>query len=141
MTTKKTRNKCKESGFTIMELMVTLVLTLIVLSAAFALLRGSISSANTNFETTTAQQNMRNAQEFITRELLTAGDGLQGINFIWIPTSFATQMLTSRSTASMDPGAAGYISPGAIISDDDVPAGTAVTHGATAMDIVHRWTV
>ncbi len=115
----KPKTKTRESGFTIMELMVTLVLMLVILSGVFALMRGAMATANTNYELTSAQQSMRNAQEFVTREILTAGDGLKGVNNIWIPTSFATQELASRSTSDMDPGANGYSSPGTMISDDD----------------------
>ncbi|MDH3494426.1 MAG: prepilin-type N-terminal cleavage/methylation domain-containing protein, partial [Acidobacteriota bacterium] len=125
-----------EDGFTLMELVVTMVLTVVVLTAAFALMRGAMNTANTSYEMTSAQQSVRNAQEFLARELLTAGDGLKGISTIWIPTSFATQELSSRSTSDMDPGATGYCSPGLIISDDDVPTNTNVDHGTIPMKIL-----
>ena len=68
-----------QTGFTIMELMVVLVIMLVIVSAVFSLLRGSITTANANYELTTAAQGLRNAQEYIARDILVAGDGIKGV--------------------------------------------------------------
>ncbi len=119
-----------------LELMIALVILLIVMAAVFSLLQGTIKSANTNFEMTSAQQNIRNSQEFMTRDILRVGDGLQGLSNIWLPTSFATQNLTSRSTATLDPGATGYVNIGSVISDDNVPAGATIPFTTPATQVL-----
>lgn len=119
-----------------MELMIVLVLMLIILSAVFALMRGTITTANTNYEMTAAGQSLRNAQEFINRDALVVGDGIKDVSNIWIPTSFATRFLTVRSANSLDPSNRGFISTGAIISDDNVPAGTNVLNANPATTVL-----
>lgn len=109
-----------------MELMIVIVLMLIILSAVFSLMRGTIITANVNYEMTSAGQSLRNAQEFISRDALVVGDNLKDVSNIWIPTSFVTRYLTARSAASLDPTNRGFISTGAVISDNNTPAGTNV---------------
>ena len=60
---RKADAKSNEKGFSMMELIVVMVLTLIILSAVFSLMRGAITTANANFEMTSATQGLRNAQE------------------------------------------------------------------------------
>ena len=67
------KNK-SQAGFTMMELMVVMVIMLVIISAVFTLLRGSITTANANYEMTTAAQGLRNAQEFLARDILVAGN-------------------------------------------------------------------
>jgi prepilin-type N-terminal cleavage/methylation domain-containing protein len=119
-------NKNTQKGFSLMELMVVIVLMTIILSAVFSLMRGTIITANVNYEMTSAGQSLRNAQEFISRDALVVGDSLKDVSNIWIPTGFVTKYLTVRSAAVLDPTNRGFISTGAVISDDDVPAGTNV---------------
>ena len=103
-----------------------MVVMLIVMAATFSLMRGAIITANTNFEMTTATQGLRNSQEYLTRDILTAGDGFKGIANIWLPTKFVTDYLTVRAAAVIDPANSGYVSVGSIISDDNLPAGIVV---------------
>ncbi len=119
-----------------MELMVVLVLMLIVLAAVFSLMRGTIITANTNYEMTTAGQSLRNAQEFISRDALVVGDGLKDVSNVWIPTNFVTRFLTVRSAASLDPSNRGFISTSAVISDDNVPAATTVLNANPATTVL-----
>lgn len=119
-----------------MELMVVIVLMIIILSAVFALMRGTITTANANYEMTAAGQSLRNAQEFINRDALVVGDGLKDVSNVWIPTSFVTRFLTVRSAASLDPSNRGFISAGAVISDDNVPAGTNVFNANPATTVL-----
>ncbi len=109
-----------------MELLIVLVLMLVILGAVFSLLRGTIITANTNYEMTSAAQGLRNAQEFINRDILTLGDGAKGLSNIWLPTRFVTSYLTARTAADLDPANTGYVMVGAVISDNNVPAGTNV---------------
>ncbi len=105
-----------ESGFSMMELLIVMVLTLIIMAAAFSLLHGTMKTANTNYEMTSAAQGLRNSQEFVNRDILVAGDGLKGVSNIWLPTRFVTDYLSSRSAAALDPTTRGYVSVGAVLS-------------------------
>ena len=119
----KTEN---QAGFSMMELIIVMVVMLIIMAATFSLLHGSMKTANTNYEMTTAAQGLRNSQEFLNRDILVAGDGLKGISNVWLPTGFVTDYLSSRPASDLDPTNQGYVSIGAILSDNDVPAGTVV---------------
>lgn len=132
---KKMRNKHVQSGFSVMELIVVLVVMMIVLAAVFSLMRGTIITANSNYEMTAAGQGLRNGQEFITRDALVVGDGFKGVSNIWLPTAFVTNYLTARTAATLDPANAGFVSVGAVVSDDNVPAGKSVlnTNPATTV--------
>lgn len=117
------------------ELIVTLVLTLIITAAVFTLLRGTITTANNNYEMTGAQQGLRISQEFLARDILTVGDGIKGVGLIWLPTRFVTDYLTVRSAAVLDPSNTGYVSIGAVISDNNVPAGRNVPGSVPATTV------
>jgi prepilin-type N-terminal cleavage/methylation domain-containing protein len=115
-----------QSGFSMIELIVVMVIIMIIMAATFSLMRSTITTANANYQMTDATQGLRNAQEFLTRDILTAGDGLKGIANIWLPTDFVKKYLTARPVSELDPDSRGYLSLGAILSDNNVPAGTAV---------------
>lgn len=119
-----------------MELMVVIVLMLIILSAVFTLMRGTISTANTNYEMTSAAQNLRTSHEFLTRDILTVGDGLRGVSNIWLPTGFVTDNFTVRTAAELDPSNTGFVNIGAVITDNDVPAGVSVPNTSPAEDVL-----
>ena len=118
--------KKDQAGFSMMELLIVTVILLVIMAAVFTLLRGSITSANANYEMTTAAQGLRNAQEYLARDILISGDGLKGVSSIWLPTLFVTEYLSSRPASVLDPTNVGFISIGAIFSDDNVPSGITV---------------
>lgn len=130
----KRRNK--QSGFSMMELMVVMAITLIILSAVFSLMRSAITTANANFEMTTATQGLRNGQEYLTRDILVAGDGLKGLANIWLPTGFVAQNLTARTAATIDPTNQGYLNVGMLIADNNVPNNTAVGYTTPAINVL-----
>lgn len=119
-----------------MELIVVMAITLVVLAAVFSLMRGAITTANANFEMTTATQGLRNAQEYITRDVLVSGDGLKGLANIWLPTVFVTQNLTARSASTIDPTNQGYVNIGMVISDNNVPANTPIRYKTPAINVL-----
>jgi len=119
-----------------MELIVVMTITMIVLAAVFSLMRGAITTANANFEMTTATQGLRNAQEYITRDILVAGDGLKGLANIWLPTAFVTQNLTVRTASAIDPTNQGYLNIGMVVSDNNVPNGTPVRYKTPAINLL-----
>lgn len=106
-----------------MELLIVIVVMLIIMSAVFSLMRGSITTANANYEMTGAAQNLRNSHEFITRDILVTGDGFKGVSNVWLPTAFVAAYLTARTASVLDPANKGYISVGAILADNNLPAG------------------
>jgi prepilin-type N-terminal cleavage/methylation domain-containing protein len=132
------RNDHNQGGFSMVELVVVMVITTIILSSVFMLMRGAIQSANANYEMTTAAQSMRNAQEYITRDLLAAGDGLKGTTNIWLSTQFVTRYLTTRAASEVDPSNRGFTNVGSVIADNDVAAGVAVQDSNPATTILEN---
>lgn len=130
------QNKKCERGFSLMELMVVMVIMLVIMSSVFSLLRGTISNAAANYEMTVAGQSLRNAQEYISRDVLIAGDGFKGVSNVWLPTKFVADYLTVRTAAVLDPSGSGFITVGSIISDNNIPTNTAVKNSNPAMKIL-----
>ncbi|MDQ6786517.1 MAG: type II secretion system GspH family protein, partial [Acidobacteriota bacterium] len=135
---RKAENKKAEAGFSMMELLVVMVIMLVIMAAVFTLLRGTITTATANYELTTASQSLRNAQEFVNRDILVAGDGFKGVSNVWLPTKFVTDYLTARTASALDPSGIGYISVGAIISDFNVPANVNVKGANPATKVKAR---
>ncbi|HSK72735.1 MAG TPA: prepilin-type N-terminal cleavage/methylation domain-containing protein [Pyrinomonadaceae bacterium] len=132
------QKKRRESGFSLMELLIVMILMMIITAGAFQLLQGTISTANANYEMTTATQGARNAQEFLTRDILSVGDGLKGVSNLWLPTAFVTNYLTIRNAADIDPSNLGYVSIGAIISDFNLPSNVKVAGSNPQINILER---
>lgn len=132
---KKILDVNNQKGFSLIELLIVLVITLVILGAVFSLMRGTIITANNNYEMTAAAQGLRNAQEFISRDLLIVGDGLKGISNIWLPTTFVTGYLTARKANFIDPLNQGFVSVGAVVSDEKVPAGVNVQNISPATTV------
>ncbi|MGI8642138.1 MAG: prepilin-type N-terminal cleavage/methylation domain-containing protein [Pyrinomonadaceae bacterium] len=135
---KKLRKKNNQTGFSLIELLIVMVIMLVIMAATFSLLRGSISTANANYEMTTAAQGLRNSQEFLTRDILIVGDGLKGISNIWLPTIFVTDYLTIRTAAVIDPTNRGFVSIGSIVADTNIPANVNVKGSNPAVKIMQR---
>lgn len=127
-----------QSGFSLLELLVTMVLMLIVLGSAFALLRGSIIAANANYEMTDAQQALRIAHEYISRDLLKAGDGVRDVQNVYFPTNFVSKYMSSRPVSELDPNGTGFYSAGLINSDFNVPDGIAIEGSDPLINIKQR---
>lgn len=119
----KTRRH-NQQGFSIVELMVVIAVMMIITGAVFALLRDSLKISTTNMEMTDAQETLRVAHEYINRDLLNAGDGLNSINNIRVQQTFATNYLTLNPIT--DPSTPGILNLGILVSDNNVTANTAV---------------
>ena len=113
-----------QHGFSIIELIVVVTLMTVVAGAVFALMRDSMRISATTYEMTEAQQSLRTAQEFINRDLINTGDGLNSITRIPVPRNFVTNFLTSKPVD--DPSTPGKINLGLLDSDNDVAANTTV---------------
>jgi prepilin-type N-terminal cleavage/methylation domain-containing protein len=133
---KNLTKQTNQNGFSMIELLIAMTITLIILGAVFSLMRSANTTANANYEMTTATQGLRNAQEYITRDILVAGDGLKGLANIWLPTVFVAENLTARSAAVIDPTNQGYLNIGMMISDNNVPNNTPIRYSTPAMNVL-----
>lgn len=113
-----------QAGFSLLELTIAITLLVLVLGAVLLLLKDSIKLSTVTYEMTEAQESLRTAQEYITRDLITAGDGLRNINNICLSSSFVSNYLTKNNTGSSC--GTGLINLPLIQSDNDLPANTTV---------------
>ncbi|MCU1265765.1 MAG: hypothetical protein JWM21_2083 [Acidobacteria bacterium] len=126
-----------QGGFSIIEFIVAMTVMLIVIGGIFALVRDSMKVALTTYEMTDAQQNLRTAQEFINRDLMNSGDGLESISNIRTPQAFVTNYITLNPVT--DPSTPGIINLGIFTTDNNVPANTAIT-GAVPVTTIRTGT-
>jgi type II secretory pathway pseudopilin PulG len=127
------RAKTNEGGFSIAEMIVAMAVMAVITGAIFALMRDSIKVGTTTYEMTDAQQSLRNSQEYLNRDLINAGDGLNSINRILVPKAFVTNYLSV--SAFDNPGTPGYVNLALINSDNNVPAGTVVKNTSPAVTV------
>ncbi len=120
----KSLNKTGERGFSILEMMVAIIVMLIVTGAVFSLLRDSLKTSTATLEMGDAQQSLRTAHEYVSRDLLNTGDGLNSISNIRVPESFVTNYLTLNPVT--DAATPGFINLGLITADNNVAANTVV---------------
>lgn len=113
-----------QRGFSVVELIVVVTVMAVVSGAVFALMRDSMKIGATTYEMTDAQQSLRTAQEFINRDLINTGDGLNSITRIRVPRNFVTNFLTSKPVDDLS--TPGIINLGLLNSDNDVAANTTV---------------
>ena len=135
---KKTDIKNSQAGFSLLELLIVTTVMLIIMAASFTLLRGTIVTANNNYQITTAAQGLRNSHEFLTRDILVVGDGLKGLSGIRLPTVFVNKFLTIRPITDLDPTNIGFVSIGSIISDTNIPANVGIVNSVPANNIMPR---
>jgi prepilin-type N-terminal cleavage/methylation domain-containing protein len=112
-----------QGGFTLLELMVVMAIMLTIMVLVMRYMNDSIKISTVTNEMTEAQQNLRTAQDFIARDLLAAGDGMQDIKSPRLTKTFLNSYLTKAPVADTD-ATLGVL--GVITSDDQVPASTAV---------------
>jgi len=106
---------------------------LIVTGAIFALMRDSMTTSHATLEMSDGQESARTGQEYITRDLLNTGDGLNSLNNIRVPQDFVTNYLTLNPVT--DPSTPGIINLGLVTSDNDVPANTVVLGTTPAVSV------
>lgn len=107
-----------------MEVLIALVVMMVITGAIFGLMRDSMKTSHAALEMSEAQESARTGQEYLTRDLVNTGDGLNSINNIRVPQNFVTNYLTQNPIT--DPATPGIINLGLITSDNNVPANTAV---------------
>ncbi len=121
-----------QAGYSMIELMIALGMTLVISAASFALFGSSMKFANATYHLTEAEQSLRNAHEVMNRDLTTAGDGLRGIGTIAAPLTFVNTFLTRTPvTCGVDPN---YPCIGIVTSDDNIPSGIAIPQSSPAIN-------
>jgi prepilin-type N-terminal cleavage/methylation domain-containing protein len=124
----------RSGGFSLLEMLVAVTIMLIIMGAIFESLKGSFKVSMTSHEMSDVQQGVRAAHEYINRDLIVAGDGLNGINNIRLPTPFVVNYLTQSPVINIsDPD---HITLSIITSDDNVPAATFVPGAAAPMQVL-----
>jgi prepilin-type N-terminal cleavage/methylation domain-containing protein len=114
-----------QAGFSLLEMIVAMILMVVVTAAIASLMKSSISISNATYELTDAQEGLRSAQEFINRDLMSAGDGLRTMTYIPVTTTFVTQYLSLNPVP--DPAMPnGVTNLGILTTDNDVTANTVV---------------
>lgn len=114
-----------QAGFTVIEMVIALCVMLIVGGAVISLMRDSMNVASTTYEMTDTQEALRTGHEYINRDLINAGDGLNSINNIRVPRAFVTSYLGLNPID--DPSTPGIADLAVLTSDDNLPANTTVT--------------
>lgn len=122
-----------QSGFSLLEMMVTLTVMLVVMGSVMSLFRDSLKMSITATELSEAQESLRTAQEYINRDLLTAGDGLKDITNVCVPVGFVSNYLTKNP--NNNPCGNGLVNLPLMQSDDNVPAGTTVLKTVPAVTV------
>jgi prepilin-type N-terminal cleavage/methylation domain-containing protein len=126
--------KSGEQGFSMLEMLVAIAVMVVVTGAIFALMRDSVKTSTATLEMSDGQESLRAGQEYINRDLINAGDGLNSITSIRVPQNFVTNYLTLNPVVGplLPPG---IIDLGLITSDNNVPANTPVLGTAPAVDV------
>jgi len=117
-------DKNSEQGFSLLEVLVALVVMMVVTGAIFALMRDSMKTSKAALEMSDGQQSVRTAHEYINRDLINVGDGLNSINNIRVPVGFVTNYLTLNPVT--DPSTPGFVNLALLTSDNNVLPNTPV---------------
>src|SRR5438552_17131245 len=119
-------NRKRQDGFSMMELLVSLVTMTVVVGASLALIGSSIKFAHSTYNMTDAEQGLRTAHEMINRDLVTAGDGMKGIGKITTPIAFVQNYLTR--TPVLNGSDMTHDDVGFSTSDDNITGNITVPH-------------
>jgi prepilin-type N-terminal cleavage/methylation domain-containing protein len=110
-----------QEGFSLIEMIITMTVMLIVTGAVISLVNSSIKVAHATYELTDAQESLRTAQEFINRDLMSAGDGLRNMANIPITKSFVQNYLAINPVIDPLAPTNPIINLGILTTDNDVP--------------------
>src|SRR5436190_1264111 len=123
-----------QAGFSMIELMVALGMTLMIAAAALMLVSGSLKITSATYGLTDAEQTLRSVQEILNRDLTNAGEGLQGIGKVTTPVGFAQNYLTR--TPVLNGLDTAHADIGLVTSDDNIPANIAVPQASPAVNFL-----
>jgi type II secretory pathway pseudopilin PulG len=111
----------QQAGFSVFETLIAITVMILVTAGVCSLMRDSMTIANTTYELTDAQESLRTAQEYISRDLMNAGDGLKSITYIPVNTTFVSNYLTRTPISdSTMPTAATNL--GILTTDNNLPS-------------------
>lgn len=125
--------KNSEHGFSLLEVLVAMFVMLIVTGAIFALMRDSMKTSTAALELSDAQESVRTAQEYINRDLVNVGDGLNSINNIRVPENFVTNYLTLNPV--LDPSTPGFVNLALLTSDNNLLPNTPALGSLPAVNV------
>src|SRR5882672_8138694 len=106
-------------GFSLVELMIAFSVMLVIGGAVISLSSGALKLSTPPYELTDANEGVRAAQEYINRDLMNAGDGLNSLTNIRVRSGFVTNYLSKN--VSIDNNNFGILT-----SDNDIAIGTTV---------------
>lgn len=112
-----------EAGFSLVELMIVMGIMVALTAIAMTFMADSIKISTVTNEMTEAQQNLRTSQDFISRDLVAVGDGMDVIQSPRMTKAFLNNHLTKAPVDDTD-NTLGVL--GVVNSDDQAPAGTTV---------------
>lgn len=122
-----------QRGFSVLEMTLAVAVMLILTAGIVSLMKSSMNIAAANYEMTDAQENLRTSQEYISRDLMNAGDGLKSISVVRLPQTFVTSYLTLNPIIDpLDGMPTGIINFGILTSDNNLPASTSVIGASPA---------
>ena len=122
-----------EAGFSLVELMVVMGVMIAVTAVTMTFMADSIKISAVTNEMTEAQQNLRTAQDFIARDLVAVGDGMDVIQSPRMTKAFLSGYLTKAPAPVTADDTLGVL--GVVTSDDQVPSGTTVPSADLASTI------
>lgn len=122
----------REAGFSLVELMIAMGIMVALSAIAMTFMADSIKISTVTNELTEAQQNLRTAQDFISRDLVAVGDGMEDIKAPRMTKTFLNGYLTKAPAADAN-STLGVL--GVVTSDDQVPVGTTVPIPGTSNTI------
>jgi prepilin-type N-terminal cleavage/methylation domain-containing protein len=136
--------RVSEGGFSLFELLVVMIVMSIIMVAVFSLMKSSMNVANATYELTDARENLRIAHDYINRDILNAGYGLNDYDKIQVPKAFVTSYLANYAIDDVNkPVNSGYVNLPMISSDLD--PGTVAVPGTspavTVLDNTDRITI
>ena len=136
MHSKKKRDS--ESGFSLIELMIVMIVMSIIMGAVFTLMKSSLNLSNATYEMTDTRENLRIAHEYINRDLVNAGYGFNDYDKIQVTRTFVTDYLAKNITSTTDPAntfGTSYVNLGLVWSDRD-PGTVAVKDSSPAVNVL-----
>lgn len=122
----------RESGFSLIEMMFAIGLMMMVITAAFTLMSGSLRASMSGALLTDAQQNLRTAQKFINDDLVNSGDGLQTTGAIYLNATFVQNYLAVTAVGATND----FVNLGVITSDTNVQSPKTVNSTTPATPVV-----
>ena len=122
-----------EGGFSLVEVLVVILIMGIVLGSVFTLMKNSLFLSNTTYELTDTRENVRVAHEYINRDIINAGYGLNDYDFILVRKAFVTDYLAKNAIPIT--GNTNYVNLGIVSSDRD-PGAVAVKDTSPAVNVL-----